>query len=102
MPCYSIVARDYPDALERRMAIRSQHVALSDTMVAAGQLVFGAAIVEEGKMYGSVLIGRFADRAEIDTWLAGEPYVTGRVWESWNISEIQMGQSYAAFFPSLV
>ena len=32
-------------------------------------------------MVGSVLIVEFESRADVDAWIANDPYVTGGVWE---------------------
>lgn len=95
MPLYAIVGRDHPDALERRLAARSRHIALGDTLAAAGALLFGAALIEDGKMKGSILIGKFDDRAAVQRWLDIEPYLTDNVWATVEVDEIRVGPSFA-------
>ena len=41
----------------------------------------GAILDDAGGMIGSVLITEFPTRADLDAWLAADPYVTGAVWE---------------------
>jgi uncharacterized protein len=101
MPLYSIVARDHPDALERRLAVRGQHIALGDRLAAEGALVFGAAIMDDDTMRGSILIARFDDRAALQAWLDVEPYVTANVWAEVQIDEIRVGPTFAHRFPDL-
>ena len=91
---YLITAYDHTDetALERRMAARQAHVALVEKLYGEGKLLFGAAIMDEsGKMIGSSLVGEFETRAELDTWLEIEPYVTGRVWEKIEVKQCGVG-----------
>jgi uncharacterized protein YciI len=84
MPQWVVIAYDGTDAgaLERRLAVRPAHLANIAPMVEAGALKAGGAILDEaGRMIGSVTIAEFADRAGLDAWLAGDPYVTGGVWQ---------------------
>src|ERR1700722_16497022 len=84
MPQYVVIAYDGEDAdaLDRRMAVRQAHLANVAPMVEAGRLKAGGAILDDaGKMIGSVSILDFPDRAELDHWLAPDPYVTGKVWQ---------------------
>ena len=41
----------------------------------------GGLLDEEGKMKGSALVMEFPDRAALDEYLAGEPYVAAGVWQ---------------------
>jgi len=83
MPQWVVIARDGRDAeaLERRMKARPAHFERLPAMMARGELHAGGAMLgDDGKMCGSVAIVEFPDRAALDAWLAGEPYVTGDVW----------------------
>ena len=77
---FMIKALDGKDKLARRMEVRPRHLAgmekLRDSIICAGGL-----LDEEGKMKGSVLILDFPSRADLDAYLAAEPYVAERVWE---------------------
>lgn len=101
MPLYAIVGRDHPDALERRMAARPRHIALGDTLAAEGKLLFGAALIEASQMKGSILIGRFDDRADVQRWLDIEPYVLDNVWATVDVDEIRVGPSFAERYTPL-
>lgn len=86
---FLILAYDAKDeqALSRRMAAREAHMALIRTSKAAGHARYGAAMLDDtGKMIGSMLVVDYPSRADVDAWLAVEPYITGKVWE--NISVI--------------
>jgi len=51
-------------------------------LVEAGQMMIGGAILgAAGEMIGSACIVDFASRAELDAWLASDPYVVGKVWQ---------------------
>ena len=77
---FLVKAYDGPNMLEKRMEVRPRHLegmkALGKKIIAAGGL-----LDEEGKMKGSALILEFPDRAVLDEYLAGEPYVTEGVWQ---------------------
>jgi uncharacterized protein len=94
---YLVIGTDGNDdkALERRMDVRADHIALGDKMREAGKMLFGAAILDDnGKMCGSVLICDFESKTELDEWLAIEPYVTGKVWQNIEVKRCQVGPSF--------
>jgi uncharacterized protein YciI len=70
------------DAMKRRLAVRAEHIALGDKLLASGNMYFGAALRDdEGNMKGSVFIMNFPSEKELQEWLDIEPYVTGGVWK---------------------
>lgn len=72
---------DDPEALERRMRAREDHLARLDELVAAGNVRYATAILDDDEqMIGSMLVVDFPTRADVDRWLEGEPYVAGDVW----------------------
>ncbi len=97
---FALIAFDGTDdgALERRLASRTAHLALSDEAVARGEQLMGAALLNEsGAMSGSVMIVDFPSRQELDAWLAREPYVNGKVWDKIDIYPCKVGPSFTAF-----
>jgi uncharacterized protein YciI len=92
-----IIARDGTDpaALERRMAARPAHLAGAARLQAAGHLLIGGALVDDaGRMTGSACVAQFATRAELDAWLASDPYVTGGVWQDLEILPYRVAPHY--------
>jgi uncharacterized protein YciI len=80
---FLVIARDGRDAaaLDRRLAARTVHFERLPGMIAAGEMLMGGAILDDGaRMIGSAALVDFPDRAALDRWLAQEPYVTGDVW----------------------
>ena len=77
---FIVKAYDGEGMLERRMAVRPRHL---EGMKRLGRQVIcaGGLLDEKGKMKGSVLVMEFADRAELDAYLASEPYILEHVWE---------------------
>lgn len=95
---FLILAYDAQDsgALKRRMDAREAHLALIARYKAQGHMKMGAAILDEaGNMAGSCIIADFPSRAELDAWLAEEPYVTAKVWENIQISGCKVAPSFA-------
>ena len=81
---FLIIAHDFrdPEALGRRLAARAAHIEGVRRMRAEGTFLDGGAMLDdEGRMVGSMLLVEFPSRAEVDVWIAADPYVTGRVWE---------------------
>lgn len=77
---FIVKAYDGEGMLERRLAVRPRHL---EGMAKLGAHVIcaGGLLDEEGKMKGSALILDFPSRAELDAYLAEEPYVQEHVWD---------------------
>ena len=81
---YAVIARDYTDekALERRLKVRGDHIALGNVLQAEGKAICGVALLNDaGNMNGSIYIVDFSSEEELHEWLQKEPYVLGKVWE---------------------
>ncbi len=79
---YVVHALDFPDALERRLAVREAHLDGIHRMKAAGTFHLGGALLDDdGRMVGSMMLIEMADEAAVEAWLRGEVYMTERVWE---------------------
>lgn len=81
---FLIIAHDFrdPQALSRRMKHRPAHLEGVKRMKAEGTFVEGGAMLDDdGGMVGSMVLVEFPSRADVDAWLAVDPYVTGQVWE---------------------
>lgn len=93
---FLVIARDYADALDRRMAVREEHVARGNDMRDRGELLFAVAILDDdSKMTGSLMVLNLASRRHVDEWLKSEPYVTGNVWENIEVLPCRVGPSFA-------
>lgn len=93
---FLVIARDYADALDRRMAVREEHVARGNDMRDRGELLFAVAILDDdSKMIGSLMVLNLASRQHVDEWLKSEPYVTGNVWENIEVLPCRVGPSFA-------
>ncbi|KAI9496307.1 hypothetical protein BDB00DRAFT_809907 [Zychaea mexicana] len=86
---FLVVIRDFKDdkALERRMASRDQHIAMAKESypdyIACGGAIFDSH--ESRKMIGSAMICQAESEEELRERIAKDPYVVGKVWESWDI-----------------
>ncbi|MBC6610676.1 hypothetical protein H8B15_07065 [Hymenobacter sp. BT507] len=93
MQQYLITAYDYtdPEALQRRLAVRENHLAGARRLKATGNFLTGGAILDaEGKMIGSMMVAQFATPEDLAAWQRDEPYLTGRVWEKVEIQPFRM------------
>jgi uncharacterized protein YciI len=85
---FLVIAYDGKDekAMDRRMAVRTAHLTGVEKMRAEGKALYGVAILDtQEKMIGSVMVVEFSSRADLDSWLKVEPYVTGNVWQKIDI-----------------
>lgn len=99
---FLVIAYDGKDdqAQARRLRAREAHLALGDEMAAAGRHLFGTAILDDaGRMTGSMLVVDFASRAQLDAWLAAEPYVVGDVWREVEVTPCRVGPSFVRAAP---
>ena len=82
---FLVVAHDGADdaAATRRTAAREAHMEGAKAMAASGAMICGGALLDDGgAMIGSACMVEFEDRAALDAWLEGDPYVTGDVWRT--------------------
>ncbi|MCC7260840.1 MAG: hypothetical protein IT567_07385 [Alphaproteobacteria bacterium] len=82
-------------ATERRMAYRDAHLKLIASLKESGNALMGAAILDDaGTMIGSTLIMEYPSRAALDAWLAEEPYVTGKVWQTITVTPCRVAAHF--------
>lgn len=77
---FMIYCLDKPDHLEVRMANRPAHV--EHLIAHEKQLVTGGPLLEGERMIGSLLVVDFATRAEVDVFLAADPYSQAGLFQS--------------------
>lgn len=98
MKQFIVIAYDAKDeaAMDRRMAAREAHLELVKRMRAAGEILFGIALLDATeRMIGSLMVANFEDRAQCDAWLAVEPYVTGHVWHDITVMDGKLPPTFA-------
>jgi uncharacterized protein len=82
-----------PDALERRMKIRGEHLKRIAELKSSGNFLFGGAILDDsGKMIGSSIVYEFPDRLALDKKLKEEPYLTEGVWKKVEIRPFRLAK----------
>jgi hypothetical protein len=92
-----IMARDGTDAdaPARRLAARQAHLENAARLQAMGHLLIGGALIDDqGRMVGTAAVAQFEARAELDAWLATDPYVTGGVWREIEIHPYRVAPHY--------
>ena len=78
-------------ALDRRMSVRKAHINGANELKEAGHLIAGGAILDEAEqLIGSTMFVEFDSKAELDQWLASDPYVTGNVWQDISVLPIRL------------
>lgn len=86
---FIIKAYDGAGMLAKRMEVRPRHLEGMDRL--GGHVICaGGLLDEDGKMKGSALIMDFADRSELDAYLASEPYVQEHVWDRIDVERINV------------
>ncbi len=80
-------------ALDRRMAVRSEHLEKIEILKKSGEFLLGGAILDDrGKMIGSTIVYEVPDRAALDEKLKDEPYFTKGVWKKVEIHPFRLAK----------
>lgn len=86
---YSIVAIDKPDSLEARLAVRSEHLARLQDLLAQGRLIIAGpnpAIDSddpgEAGFSGSIIIAEFDSLQAAQDWADEDPYIKSGAYQS--------------------
>lgn len=93
MAQFAVIAYDGTDsaAAERRRAARPAHLESVKPMAERGEIVFGAAILDDfGQMIGQAIFVEFPSRRELDAWLAREPFVRQGVWQKIEVKPVRI------------
>ena len=97
MQQFVILAYDAKDegAMARRAECRTAHTQAITEARARGNILCGVALLDDsGKMIGSNIVVNFPSRADVDTWLASDPYIVGKVWENITIIPARIGDAF--------
>ncbi len=88
MKQYLITAFDHkdPEALERRMSVREQHLENVRKLKQSGNHILGGAMLDEnGMMIGSTMVLQFDTDEAFNEWLESEIYIIAKVWDQVDI-----------------
>ncbi len=95
---FVVIAYDGADekALERRMAVRPEHLKQAEKWHENGQWLYACGILnDKNDLIGSMIVCEFASLEEMQReWLDHEPYVLGKVWERIDIHRAQIPPFY--------
>ena len=80
MPLFVVTCTDNEGTVEKRLAIRPQHVARLQQLNDEGRLIVAGAMPKDPSnpqagFYGSTIIVDFETREALDTWLQEEPFL---------------------------
>jgi uncharacterized protein len=93
---FAVIAHDYKDekALERRLAVREEHLKFAEKMFEEGKWLFASALLDNnGNMNGSVIFCDYESEDKLkNEWLNNEVYVAGKVWENITIRKVKVAQ----------
>ena len=80
MPLFVVSCTDQEGTVEKRLAIRPQHLARLQKLNDEGRLIVAGAMPKDPSnpqagFYGSTIIVDFDSREDLDTWLEDEPFL---------------------------
>jgi hypothetical protein len=82
-----------PEALQRRLNVREEHLKRISLLKSSGEFLFGGAILDNnGKMIGSMIVYDFPDLQSLEERLKDEPYLTEKVWEKTEIQPFRIAK----------
>lgn len=84
---YAIMAEDTPNSLEKRLAVRPQHLSRIQALQDAGRLLLAGPFpaidsIDPGPagFTGSLIVAEFANLEEAKTWANNDPFVSAGVY----------------------
>ncbi len=95
MPQFLIMATDFADeqCLERRMKLRTDHLARMKLEKLSGNFIVGGATLNsKGQMNGSVLVVNMANEDLVTLWIQEDPYTVGKVWDKVAITPFKVAE----------
>ena len=80
MPLFVVTCTDQDGTVEKRLAVRPQHLARLEQLDTEGSLIVAGAMPKDPSnpqagFYGSTIIVDFDSREALDTWLQDEPFL---------------------------
>jgi len=73
------------------MNIRPHHFESARELKKSDNFIFGGAILDdEGRMIGSVMVMQFETAEQLEAWKQNEPYITQKIWESYDIKPFKV------------
>lgn len=94
---FVVIAHDHETegTLERRTAVRPEHLARVDEATDDGTLVFAVALLDDDeRMIGSVMVVDLPSREDVERWLDEEPYKVHDVWATIQITRGRVGPRF--------
>jgi len=90
LPLYALIAKDKPNGLEHRLAVRPEHLKHLDTL---GQklVMAGPFQTEEGKATGSWVVIEAGNLSEATRLFEADPFVVQGVFQSYEITRWNWG-----------
>jgi uncharacterized protein len=83
------------DGEARRDAARPAHTQSIRALWEEGRVVLGAGILDDaGAVRGSLVVVDYPDREAVDSYLAGEPFVTQGVWDRVEVHPLRLPDFY--------
>lgn len=85
MPLFVVTCTDNEGTVEKRLAVRPQHLARLEKLDAEGRLIAAGAMPKDpanpqAGFYGSTIIANFDSREALDAWLQDEPFLQAGVY----------------------
>jgi len=85
MPLFVVTCTDQDGTVEKRLAVRPQHLARLEQLDAEGRLIVAGAMPKDPSnpqagFYGSTIIVDFDSREALDEWLQEEPFLKAGVY----------------------
>ncbi len=94
---FSVIAWDRPgpEGVALRDNLRPAHTESITARFHASEVILGAGFYDDsGVVRGSLVVLELPSRADVDAYLASEPFNTGGLWESIEVRELRLPDMY--------
>lgn len=98
---YIVTGYDGTDekAMERRLAVRENHLEGVKRRFNNGEHLLGAALLDDdGNMIGSMMVVEYPSLDELNKWLDEEPYILGKVWQKVDIKPCKIAPLFMELY----
>ena len=82
---FAVLVTYVPNSVERRAPYREAHLAHARALRDAGHLALGGAFADP--VDGALLVYRAESRAQVEAWVADDPYMRAGLWPEVTIRE---------------
>jgi uncharacterized protein len=87
---FVVNATDYPNSLEKRLAVRDDHLKRAAVLKERGFILIGGATLTNNTMTGSFLLINADNQEQVEEYIKTDIYSLTKVWQKVEIKQFKM------------